>query len=63
MIDNLWKYLKHHGQPFIGLVLILILGTMLSPRATDGTIRLSSPGNLTDVLLQQLRRSASSRWP
>ena len=38
MIDKLWKYFKYHGQPFIGLALILILGTVLSPRATDGTI-------------------------
>ncbi len=53
MIDQLWKSLKHHGQPFIGLVLILVLGTILSPRATDGTIVFLSPGNLTDVLLQQ----------
>ena len=53
MIDKLWKYLKHNGQPFLGLVLILILGTVLSPRATDGSIVFLSPGNLTDVLLQQ----------
>jgi ribose transport system permease protein len=53
MIEKLWKYLKHRGQPFLGLVLILILGTILSPRATDGTIVFLSPGNLTDVLLQQ----------
>jgi ribose transport system permease protein len=53
MIDSFWKYLKHQGQPFIGLVLILILGTVLSPHATDGTIVFLSPGNLTDVLLQQ----------
>ena len=53
MTNSLWKYLKHQGQPFIGLVLILILGTVLSPRATDGTIVFLSPGNLTDVLLQQ----------
>ena len=53
MIDKLWKYLKHHGQPFIGLVLIVILGTALSPRATDGAIVFLTRGNLTDVLLQQ----------
>ncbi len=53
MTGNLWKYLKHHGQPFIGLLLILILGTILSPRATDGSIVFLSLGNLTDVLLQQ----------
>jgi len=53
MTGNFWKYVKHHGQPFIGLVLILVLGTMLSPRATDGTIVFLEPGNLTDVLLQQ----------
>jgi ribose transport system permease protein len=53
MTSNTWKYLKHHGQPFIGLLLILILGTVLSPRATDGTNVFLSTGNLTDVLLQQ----------
>ena len=53
MIDPYWKHLKRHGQPFIGLVLILILGTMLSPHASDGTLVFLSPGNLSDVLLQQ----------
>jgi ribose transport system permease protein len=53
MINQLWKNLKHHGQPFIGLVIILILGTVLSPRATDGTLVFLSAGNLSDVLLQQ----------
>jgi ribose transport system permease protein len=49
----IWKYLKHNGQPFLGLLLILILGTILSPRATDGSIVFLSGGNFTDVLLQQ----------
>ena len=53
MNSTFWKYFKHHGQPFIGLVLILILGTILSPRASDRTIVFLSPGNLTDVILQQ----------
>jgi ribose transport system permease protein len=53
MIDSLWQYLRHQGRPFIGLILIVILGTLLSPRTTDGTIVFLSPGNLTDVLLQQ----------
>jgi ribose transport system permease protein len=53
MTDNLWKYLKHHGQPFFGLILILILGAVLSPHATDGSNVFLSSGNLTDVLLQQ----------
>ena len=48
-----WNHLLRHGQPFIGLVLILVLGIVLSPRATDGTLVFLSPGNLTDVLLQQ----------
>jgi ribose transport system permease protein len=50
---KLWTYLKRHGQPFLGLLLILILGTILSPRATDGSIVFLSGGNLSDVLLQQ----------
>jgi ribose transport system permease protein len=53
MIQKFWNHLKIHGQPFIGLVLILVLGALSSPRATDGTIVFLSPGNLTDVLLQQ----------
>jgi ribose transport system permease protein len=53
MLGSFWKYLKHQGQPFVGLALILILGTVLSPHATDGTIVFLSFGNLTDVLLQQ----------
>jgi ribose transport system permease protein len=53
MNSTFGKFVKESGQPFIGLVLILILGTILSPRASDGTIVFLSPGNLTDVVLQQ----------
>jgi ribose transport system permease protein len=53
MNKSLWKYLQHHGQPFLGLLLILIIGTILSPHATDGSNVFISLGNLSDVLLQQ----------
>jgi ribose transport system permease protein len=53
MTDKSWKYLKHHGQPFIGLVLIFILGAIISPPAADGSNVFLSLGNLSDVLLQQ----------
>jgi ribose transport system permease protein len=48
-----WNYLKRHGQPFLGLIIILILGAIISPRASDGSNVFVSLGNLTDVLLQQ----------
>jgi len=48
-----WTYLKRHGQPFLGLLLILILGAILSPHASDGSNVFLSGGNLSDVLLQQ----------
>jgi len=47
------NYLKRHGQPFLGLLIILILGAILSPHASDGSIVFLSGGNLSDVLLQQ----------
>jgi ribose transport system permease protein len=47
------NYLKRHGQPFLGLIIILILGAILSPHASDGSNVFISAGNLTDVLLQQ----------
>jgi ribose transport system permease protein len=49
---TIWNTLKRHGQPFIGLVIILILGAILSPRASDGSNVFLSGGNLSDVLLQ-----------
>ena len=52
-MNRIWRDLRHHGQPFIGLVIILVLGTLLSPRATDGSLVFLSLGNLSDVLLQQ----------
>jgi ribose transport system permease protein len=48
-----WNYLKHHGQPFIGLLLILIVGAIISPAGSDGGNAFLSPSNLSDVLLQQ----------
>jgi ribose transport system permease protein len=47
------NYLKRHGQPFLGLLIILILGAILSPHGPDGSNAFLSGGNLTDVLLQQ----------
>jgi ribose transport system permease protein len=40
-------------RPFIGLILVLVLGVVLSPRGADGGIVFLTPGNLTDILLQQ----------
>jgi ribose transport system permease protein len=48
----IWKYLKHNGQPFIGLLLILVIGAVISPATPDGANVFLSLGNLTDVLLQ-----------
>jgi ribose transport system permease protein len=48
-----WNYLKRHGQPFLGLLLIFILGAIISPHASDGSNVLLSGGNLSDVLMQQ----------
>jgi ribose transport system permease protein len=48
----IWKYLKQNGQPFIGLVLILIIGAIISPATPGGANVFLSPGNLTDVILQ-----------
>jgi ribose transport system permease protein len=50
---KIWNYLKHHGQPFIGLVLILIVGAIFSPPGPTGGNAFLSSGNLSDVLLQQ----------
>jgi ribose transport system permease protein len=50
---TIWNYLKRHGQPFIGLLLIVILGAVTSPPASDGSNVFLSPGNLSDVLMQQ----------
>jgi ribose transport system permease protein len=40
-------------RPFIGLILVLILGIILSPRGAGGAIVFLSAGNMTDILLQQ----------
>jgi ribose transport system permease protein len=48
-----WNYLKRHGQPFLGLLLIFILGAIISPHASDGSNVFLSGGNLSDVLMQQ----------
>jgi ribose transport system permease protein len=40
-------------RPFIGLILVLVLGVVLSPRGPGGGIVFLTPGNLTDILLQQ----------
>lgn len=53
MLHRFWNYLRHNGRPFLGLALVFILGVVLSPRDFGGNIIFLSPGNLTDVLLQQ----------
>lgn len=40
-------------QSVIGLILVIILAVIFSPRAGDGSIIFLDPGNLTDVLRQQ----------
>lgn len=49
---TIWNYLKRHGQPFLGLLLIIIIGIVTSPHTTNGSNVFLSPGNLSDVLLQ-----------
>lgn len=44
---------RRAARPFIGLVLVLILGVISSPRGAGGSIVFLSAGNLTDILLQQ----------
>jgi ribose transport system permease protein len=44
---------RRSARPFIGLVLVLVLGAVLSPRGLDGGNVFLSAGNLTDILLQQ----------
>lgn len=44
---------RQYIRPFIGLILVLILGVSLSPRGAGGSVVFLSPGNLTDILLQQ----------
>lgn len=47
-----WNTIKRHGQPFLGLIIIFLIGIFTSPHASDGSNVFTSPGNLTDVLLQ-----------
>lgn len=48
-----WQTIQQTGRPFIGLILVFILGIVLSPRSSDGTVIFLTAGNLSDVLLQQ----------
>jgi ribose transport system permease protein len=48
-----WKSARQLARPFIGLILVLVLGMVLSPRGADGRLVFLSAGNLTDILLQQ----------
>ncbi len=48
-----WGRVRWHSRPFIGLVLVFLLGVVLSPRGADGRVVFLSAGNLTDILLQQ----------
>jgi len=48
-----WRGARQLARPFIGLILVLGLGVVLSPRGAGGAIIFLSGGNLTDILLQQ----------
>ena len=49
----MWARARWHSRPFIGIILVVILGVLASPRGADGTVVFLSAGNLTDILLQQ----------
>jgi ribose transport system permease protein len=48
-----WIGARQFTRPFIGLILVVALGIVLSPRGAGGNIIFLSGGNLTDILLQQ----------
>ena len=48
-----WNRAHQFSRPFIGLILVLVLGVILSPRGADGGMVFLTGGNLTDILLQQ----------
>jgi ribose transport system permease protein len=48
-----WSGARQLARPFLGLVLVAVLGVVLSPRGADGRIVFLSGGNLTDILMQQ----------
>lgn len=48
-----WARSGRLARPFIGLFLVVILGIVLSPRTARGSLIFLSPGNLTDILMQQ----------
>jgi ribose transport system permease protein len=52
-LRSTWAGAGRFAKPFIGLVLVVILGVIFSPRAGDGSLIFLSAGNLTDVLMQQ----------
>jgi len=48
-----WGRTGRLARPFIGLLLVVVLGIVLSPRTARGSLIFLSPGNLTDILMQQ----------
>jgi ribose transport system permease protein len=48
-----WSRSGALARPFIGLLLVVLLGVLLSPRDGRGALIFLSAGNLSDVLLQQ----------
>ncbi len=48
-----WRRTTSLARPFIGLALVVALGIVLSPRTAHGSLIFLSPGNLTDILMQQ----------
>ncbi len=40
-------------RPFVGMILVVVLGVILSPRSANGSRVFLTGGNLTDILLQQ----------
>lgn len=52
-MTRLSQLLRQQGRPFLGLLLVFVLGVLLSPRDFSGGNIFLSAGNLTDVLLQQ----------
>lgn len=52
-LGKTWERTGRLARPFVGLVLVIILGIVLSPRTAHGSLIFLSPGNLTDILMQQ----------
>ncbi|HEY1848190.1 MAG TPA: ABC transporter permease [Opitutaceae bacterium] len=53
LLRGAWLRSGAFARPFIGLLLVVLLGILLSPRDAHGGLIFLSAGNLSDVLLQQ----------